>query len=99
MTMLEEKNLTDEPACQYCGRVVLCGPPCCDQAYADWQTYLKSPEYLEQLKQHRTALKQAKAVRRCAKRQRRLDRMSGWDAQDQARVEASEWEGMIHGHA
>lgn len=93
--------MDEEPGCEFCGRVVLAGPPCCDKAYqkarADRQAMINSPEYQARQKEERATFKQAKAARQAAKRQRRLDRMNTvpWDEQDQARVEASEWEGMV----
>ncbi len=96
MTM-DEKNWTDPPPCPHCGRCVLAGPPCCAGMAADIKAYQQSPEYLELVKRQRQEEKEAKRKRRCAKFQRRLDRLAArtWDTYDQYLADQSEWEGLV----
>lgn len=92
-----EPQLTDPPPCPHCGRCVFCGPPCCDGMAADIRAYQQSPEYLELVARQRAQGKAAKHKRRCAKFQRRLDKLAAktWDTYDQFLADQSAWEGLV----
>ena len=93
----------DLEPCKYCGRLVLAGPACCWGMAQDMKAYWATPEYVALVDRLHREGAAAKAQRKAIKRQCRLDKLRarGYDApidgdkQDQARANASAWEGMI----
>jgi len=47
--------MDDEAACKHCGRVVLCGPPCCyDALYEMWQQAESEVRWLRKIQSKQT---------------------------------------------
>jgi hypothetical protein len=48
-------DIESEIACEYCGRVVLCGPPCCYQkVYELWQQAASEVAWLRKIQSKQT---------------------------------------------
>lgn len=67
----EMARLEDECACPHCGRVVLCGPPCCDLRAKEFKDARLREQGLhpDQIAERRKAKRDRRLARRAARRE------------------------------